>query len=94
MLAAGVHLFRKGKDPLYRGLGLGFLLAVISCIVTNCFGDRWTYVEINGLLWVLCGTALRANQLATAATKADGEEAAEFPGSFATVPPHLAWTAQ
>jgi O-antigen ligase len=63
MLAAGYQLFRKAEDPLYRGLGLGLLLAICSCLVANLFGDRWTYIEINGLLWVLIGTALRAREL-------------------------------
>jgi hypothetical protein len=27
------------------------------------FGDRWTYLEITGLLWVLFGAAARAMQL-------------------------------
>ena len=52
--------------PLYQGLGLGLLLATCACIVANCFGDRWTYLEITGLLWVLVGTAIRATQLAEA----------------------------
>ena len=60
MLQSGYQLFRRARDPLYRGLGLGLLLAVISCIIANCFGDRWTYLEINGLLWVLVAAAIRA----------------------------------
>jgi len=57
------RLFRRAEDPLYRGLGLGLFLAVCSCLVANCFGDRWTYLEINGLLWVLAGAAVRASDL-------------------------------
>ncbi len=63
MLALAYRLFRKADDPLYRGLGLGLFVAVCSCIVSNCFGDRWTYLEINGLLWVLIGAAVRASHL-------------------------------
>ena len=63
MLAAGYGLFRQGRDPLYSGLGLGFLLAVCSCMIANFFGDRWTYIEVNGLLWILTGATLRARQL-------------------------------
>lgn len=63
LLALSYRLFKKSVDPLYRGLGLGLLLAVCSCIVSNCFGDRWTYVEITGLLWVLAGAAIRAAHL-------------------------------
>jgi len=65
LISLSYHLFRQASDPLYQGLGLGLLLATCSCIVSNCFGDRWTYVEIMGLLWVLAGAAIRATQLAT-----------------------------
>jgi O-antigen ligase len=64
MLAVSYRLFKKAEDPLYRGLGLGLLLATCACIVANFFGDRWTYLEITGLMWVLVGTAIRATQLA------------------------------
>jgi O-antigen ligase len=64
MLSTSYRLFKRATDPLYQGLGLGLLLATCSCIVANCFGDRWTYLEITGLLWVLVGTAIRATQLA------------------------------
>ena len=64
LLAVAYRLFRTATDPLYRGLGLGLFLTVCSCIVSNCFGDRWTYLEINGLMWVLVGAAVRATILA------------------------------
>lgn len=66
LLALGYRLFRRSSDPLYRGLGLGLFLATCACIVSNFFGDRWTYVEITGLLWVLAGAAIRATQLMAA----------------------------
>lgn len=72
MLVMGFRLLRRSTDPLYQALGLGFLLAVCSCIVANCFGDRWTYVEINGLLWVMAATVVRALQLEATETVADG----------------------
>ena len=64
LLLTAYRLFREGKDPLYIGLGLGLLLCVISCLIGNLFGDRWTYLEITGLLWVLAGTSTRALMLA------------------------------
>lgn len=63
MIGAAYRLFRRAHDPLYKALGLGSLLCICSCLVANCFGDRWTYVEINGLLWILIGTVARANEL-------------------------------
>jgi putative inorganic carbon (HCO3(-)) transporter len=64
MIAVAYRLFKKAEDPLYRGLGLGLVLAICACMVANFFGDRWTYLEITAMLWVLIGTALRALQLA------------------------------
>jgi putative inorganic carbon (HCO3(-)) transporter len=87
MLSAGFRLFRKAEDPLYRGLGLGFFIALCSCIIANCFGDRWTYLEINGLLWVLTGATLRAGELSALATQTEGETV----GSSVSIPSHLAW---
>lgn len=66
MLALAYRLYKRAQDPLYRGLGLGLLLATCSCIVANFFGDRWTYLEITAPLWVLFGTAACALQLAEA----------------------------
>ena len=63
LLAMSYRLFKRATDPLYQGLGLGLLLATCSCIVANLFGDRWTYLEITGLLWVLAGAAIRATHL-------------------------------
>lgn len=60
MLATAYRLFRRATDPLYRGLGLGLLLATCACLVANCFGDRWTYLEITALLWVLVAAGIRA----------------------------------
>jgi putative inorganic carbon (hco3(-)) transporter len=68
MFSLGYRLFRRAEDPLYKGLGLGLVLAASSCAVANCFGDRWTYLEISGLLWVLFGVGVRADQLMGAGT--------------------------
>ena len=62
MFALGYRLFRRAKDPMYRGLGLGLFLATCSCFIANCFGDRWTYLELTGPLFILVGAAVRAAQ--------------------------------
>ena len=64
LLRLSFSVFRKGGDPLYRGLGLGLFLMVCAAIILNCFGDRWTYLEINGVLWVLVAACVRAQHLA------------------------------
>jgi len=87
MLALSYRLFKRASDPLYRGLGLGLFLAVCACIVANCFGDRWTYVEITALLWVLVGTAIRAEQLQKAESTS-GETGGQDTG---TIEPYMAY---
>ena len=62
MLATSYRLFKVATDPLYQGLGLGLFVSTSSCLVANLFGDRWTYLEITGLLWVLMAAAIRATQ--------------------------------
>jgi putative inorganic carbon (HCO3(-)) transporter len=64
MFAVSYRLFKHAVDPMYRGLGLGLFLATCSCMVANCFGDRWTYIEITSLLWVLVAAAIRATHAA------------------------------
>ncbi len=68
------QVFRRARDPLYKGLGLGLLLLFFASVILNCFGDRWTYLEINGLTWVLVGTAARARMLVE--TEADADQPA------------------
>lgn len=67
VMKLGWRLFRRSGDPLFRGLGLGLLLMIVSSAILNFFGDRWTYIEINGILWVLVGAAARAYALETSA---------------------------
>ncbi len=63
MLSLPYRLFRRSNDPLYQGLGLALVLCISANIILNVFGDRWTYLEINGLLWALMGTAAAATHL-------------------------------
>jgi putative inorganic carbon (hco3(-)) transporter len=63
LLSTSYLLFKRANDPLYQGLGLGLFLAMCACLVANFFGDRWTYLEITGLLWVLVAAAIRATEL-------------------------------
>jgi hypothetical protein len=63
MFSLGYRLFRRANDSLYRGLGLGLLLATCCSIVANFFGDRWNFIELSGPMWVLVGAAVRAIDL-------------------------------
>ena len=75
LLAMSFRLFRRATDPLYCGLGLGLFSATCSSLVANCFGDRWTYLEITGLLWVLAAAAIRALEFTKSESTAGQEEA-------------------
>lgn len=79
MYALSWRIFRKGRDPLFRGLGLGLFVCLCCASITNFFGDRWTYIEINGLLWVLMGAATRVDALKDAVAVEQGAEPAELP---------------
>lgn len=56
----GYKLFRHARDPFLASLGLGLAVWVVCSFVANCFGDRWTYLQVNGYLWVLGGLVARA----------------------------------
>ena len=51
------QLFRQHTDYFSNGLALGLLSLVGCLLVANLFGDRWTYIEVNGLVWVLFAIA-------------------------------------
>jgi O-antigen ligase len=55
----GWVLFRRASDPFFRGLGLGLMGWVTACAVSNGFGDRWTYLQIQGFFWVLAALVAR-----------------------------------
>lgn len=69
-LRSGWKLFRRGGTAFQRGLGLGFIGCVIAHIITNIFGDRFSYFEMGAYFWVFWGLVDRGILMARAATKA------------------------
>jgi O-antigen ligase len=59
-LKSGQGLFRKGLTPFHRGLGFGFLGCVVAFIITNMFGDRWSYFVLGDYFWITWGLVDRA----------------------------------
>jgi O-antigen ligase len=53
------RLYRVAKDPIMSALGCGLFAMLICVLVVNFFGDRWTYLQVNGFLWVLLGLVAR-----------------------------------
>ncbi len=52
---SGFLLFLSGKNQFRRGLGLSFMGTVLACIITNFFGDRFTYFVLGSYFWMLWG---------------------------------------
>jgi len=44
-------------------------------LVANCFGDRWTYIEITAFLWVLTAASIRAMELTESESGAQSKDA-------------------
>lgn len=86
LLATAWRLFRRADDSLYKGLGLGLFVATCASMVSNIFGDRWTYLEITGPLWLLAAAAARAAVLRQPETAEAMRVEAERP-----VNPYLAY---
>jgi O-antigen ligase len=52
---SGWKLYRSNMKRFERGLGLGFMGCVVACIITNLFGDRWSFFELGGYFWIFWG---------------------------------------
>lgn len=68
----GISLFRSAQDSFLSSLGLGFAALMVCAIVVNFFGDRWTYLQINGYLWVLLACVVRGHAIVE-----EGKQAAQ-----------------
>ncbi len=65
MFTAGYSLFRTAlAEDFLRGMGLGLAGMVVTTMVANAFGDRWTYIEETGFLWVIAAMAIRGRMIA------------------------------
>ncbi len=77
----GFRTFLRAKDPLYASLGLGLAGWLLASLVANLFGDRWTFLQVNGYMWVIAGLVCRGwqleqeNELALATTVPEEAEA-------------------
>ncbi len=83
-MLAGHELFRATQDPLLSGLGLGTAMMMVVVLLVNLFGDRWTYVELGGMIMMLLGLNMRGLAMA-----AEGQQAAAAPAFTASRMPQL-----
>jgi len=52
---SGWRLYRRGLTRFNMGLGFGFMGTVLALVITNMFGDRWSYFALGGYFWILWG---------------------------------------
>jgi putative inorganic carbon (HCO3(-)) transporter len=71
------RLYRTADDPFFRALGLGTAAYVVCAVIVNFFGDRWTYLQVNGYLWVFLGLVVSAQALSAPKTVTDTPLGAE-----------------
>jgi putative inorganic carbon (HCO3(-)) transporter len=60
LLFIGISLYRKPGDTFCRALGLAFACMMLCSAISNFFGDRWTYLQVDGYLWVTLACVIRA----------------------------------
>jgi putative inorganic carbon (hco3(-)) transporter len=90
LLQAGLKLYFNALDPFWRAVGLGFIGLLASVMIMDLFGDRWTYQQVDGYLWVLFGCVISGlttlqEQPAQAEARHAEPAPAEPEGQLATV---------
>jgi len=72
--ATGFRLFRRARDPFLSSLGLGLAAWVVCAAIANFFGDRWTFLQVNGYMWVIAGMVVRGLMLEESRSPAAAED--------------------
>jgi putative inorganic carbon (HCO3(-)) transporter len=85
MFYQGQTLFFRAEDPFFKALGLGFAALMVGTAVLNLFGDRWTFFQVNGYLWVLLGFVMRSHIILREGAR-ETEEAQEPASALTPVP--------
>ena len=62
-LGEGYRLFRHARDPFFKALGLGLIGWLVCAVTANLFGDRWTYLQVNGYMWIIAGMVCCAHEI-------------------------------
>jgi O-antigen ligase len=74
----GFRLFRCASDPFLASLGLGLSAWVVCSATANFFGDRWSFLQVNGYMWVIAGLVASGWALEHRGSPADrGEDVIE-----------------
>jgi hypothetical protein len=86
MWKLGYRLFKTAEDPFWQSMGLGFMALMGSAVVLNFFGDRWTYQQLDGWMWMLLGCVIRGLFIVDESGEADEVSEEEEPVSSDAVP--------
>ena len=78
----GLVLHWRAADPLVRALGLGLAGWMVCVAVANLFGDRWSFLQVNGYMWVIAGLAARGWMLEQEQPLEEEEELFQADGIF------------
>jgi O-antigen ligase len=68
-LKSGSRLYKTARTPFQKGLGFGFLGCVVAFMVTNMFGDRWSYFMLGDYFWITWGLVDRSILIAGDSTQ-------------------------
>jgi len=55
----GWYVYRHSDDSFFQGIGFGMVVCCCSILITNFFGDRWTYIQLNAYFWVFIALLMR-----------------------------------
>lgn len=73
MFRLGYALFLGAEDRFWSAVGLGFVAVLFSSMISNCFGDRWTYQQLDGYLWIILGCVLTGLEVMNRADQIESE---------------------
>ncbi len=73
-------LLSETQDPFLSTLALAFASLMVTLLVVNFFGDRWTYLQISGYTWVLLAMVVRGRMIAAEAGANSEDSTEEVPG--------------
>lgn len=59
----GLALSRSAKDPFYASLGLGLAAWLVTAFTANLFGDRWSFLQVCGYMWIIAGMVAHARKV-------------------------------
>ena len=63
LFKAGVFVFRREKDPMLKGVALGYTACIPAIIGCNMTGNRFDSVDLIAIFWMLSACVLRLQQI-------------------------------